>query len=59
MMKLNKKEAQIYIPDAIYENMALSRTTSLCIAAHQVNCFIERYIENFKTEITDRIAKFD
>src|SRR5665647_3611817 len=43
MMKLNKKEAQIYIPDAIYENMALSRTTSLCIAAHQDDIEIMAY----------------
>ena len=42
-MKLNKSEAQIYIPDAIDENSALARTTSLCIAAHQDDIEIMAY----------------
>ena len=34
-MKLNKQEAQLFIPDGVDEQSALSRTTDLCIAAHQ------------------------
>src|SRR5690554_2118609 len=34
-MKLNKQEALLFIPDGADENTALSRTTDLCIAAHQ------------------------
>jgi len=49
-MLLNKKEAELFIPDNAEEDIALSRTTDLCFAAHQddieimayspiVNCF--------------------
>lgn len=34
-MILNKKEAQLFIPDNEEEKSALSRTTALCFAAHQ------------------------
>lgn len=34
-MKLNNPNAELYIPDGTDENTALSRTTDLCIAAHQ------------------------
>ena len=34
-MKLKNHAAQIFIPDGIPEEEALSRTTDLCIAAHQ------------------------
>jgi LmbE family N-acetylglucosaminyl deacetylase len=34
-MKFNNKQAEVYIPDGAAETTALSRTTSLCIAAHQ------------------------
>ena len=42
-MKLNKTEAEIYIPDQTDENSALSRTTSLCITAHQDDIEIMAY----------------
>lgn len=34
-MKFNNPNAELYIPDGTDENTALSRTTDLCIAAHQ------------------------
>ncbi len=42
-MKLKNNEAEIYIPNGIDENSALSRTTSLCIAAHQDDIEIMAY----------------
>lgn len=34
-MLLNKKEAELFIPDNTDEKIALTRTTALCFAAHQ------------------------
>ena len=34
-MKFNNENAELYIPDGVKEENALSRTTDLCIAAHQ------------------------
>ena len=34
-MKLNKKDAQLFIPDGTGEISALARTSALCFAAHQ------------------------
>jgi LmbE family N-acetylglucosaminyl deacetylase len=42
-MLLNKKEAELFIPDYAEENAALSRTTALCFAAHQDDIEIMAY----------------
>lgn len=42
-MKFNKPEAELFIPDGVDEKTALSRTTDLCIAAHQDDIEIMAY----------------
>jgi LmbE family N-acetylglucosaminyl deacetylase len=52
-MKLHKETAEIYIPDQTNETEALSRTTHLCIAAHQDDIEImaaQPIIECFQNE---------
>ncbi len=52
-MKLQKETAKIYIPDQTNETEALSRTTHLCIAAHQDDIEImaaQPIIECFQNE---------
>ena len=42
-MKFSLESAELYIPDGVEESTALSRTTHLCVAAHQDDIEIMAY----------------
>lgn len=42
-MEFNKNKAMIFVPDSTDEDLALSRTTDICIAAHQDDIEIMAY----------------
>ena len=51
-MKLNKADAELFIPDGKPTEEALERTTHMAIAAHHDD------IERFKNDVSSKITKF-
>lgn len=47
-MKFNKTQALVFVPDSVDENVAFTRTTDLCIAAHQDDIEIMAYSPTVK-----------